>query len=388
MRTFLSLFFGLIIAQGYAQLRGYSYSQEILDASNNWHKIELPNSMFQHLNSRQSDIRILGITPDNDTIETPYLIEEYKHNSSVVEFPFEQLNSSRKDDTYYSAFKLNKLVAINQIELRLSNQNFDYRVKLEGSSDNNEWFTILNDYRILGLNTSSERLSFKKLLFSKSLYQYSRVSILTSEHPKIEGASINFYDNSEVKMSTYTYEKINEVTNEDNETIFQIELYEAVPVSYINIQTNHNQDFARRLEVEALLDIFETEKGMRYSYSTIHNGLFSSLQSNKYNFNPTLAKIFRIKIINNDNTPIPIADIKLKGFKSTLTTRLDSSAKYFLVYGNSKATSPNYDLVLFKDKLPSDISFTKLGETKSYIAEEVPSPAKSSKWILWIIIPA
>ena len=318
MRTFLSLFFGLIIAHGYAQLRGYSYSQKILDVSNNWHKIELPSSMFQHLNSRQSDIRILGITPYNDTIEAPYLIEEHRNNSSVVEIPFEQLNSSQKDDTYYSTFKLSKLVAINQIELRLSNQNFDYRVKLEGSSDNNEWFTILSDYRILRLNTSNERVSFTKLLFSKSMYQYYRVSILTPERPKIEGASINFYDNSEVDMCTYNNQKINELTNKNNETIFQIELDEIVPVSCINIQTNQNQDFVRRLEVEALLDSFETEKGMRYSYSTLHNGLLSSLQSNKYNFDPTFAKTFRIKIINNDNTPIPIADIELHTILSLL----------------------------------------------------------------------
>ncbi len=235
-----------------------------------------------------------------------------------MEIPFEQLNSSQKDDTYYSTFKLSKLVAINQIELRLSNQNFDYRVKLEGSSDNNEWFTILSDYRILRLNTSNERVSFTKLLFSKSMYQYYRVSILTPERPKIEGASINFYDNSEVDMCTYNNQKINELTNKNNETIFQIELDEIVPVSCINIQTNQNQDFVRRLEVEALLDSFETEKGMRYSYSTLHNGLLSSLQSNKYNFDPTFAKTFRIKIINNDNTPIPIADIELHTILSLL----------------------------------------------------------------------
>ena len=49
-----------------------------------------------------------------------------------------------------------------QIKLSFKQENFDWKVKLEGSNDNKVWFTVVTDYRILAIkNSNTDILSMR-----------------------------------------------------------------------------------------------------------------------------------------------------------------------------------------------------------------------------------
>jgi hypothetical protein len=385
MRKYLSISLILLGLQSIAQMRDYGYSQEILNPTIGWQRIELPSTLFQYLNANTSDIRILGITANNDTIEAPYFIEEKAPTTQAIQLDFTQLNSSSKEGVYYTTFKLDKLIPINKISLNIMTDNFDYRVKLEGSTNNAAWFTIRQDYRIVGLNTNTQNWSYTDLQFPKSVYTYYRVSIAAENNPNITAASIDWQYKNEVPMLNFPNQyQVNEETK-ISET-YQLELKEKVPVSSFTLKTSSSIDFVRPIEIKALTDSFETEKGMRYTYSEVYRGMFSSLKENKFNISPTLAKSFRINITNYNDAPISIDQIEVAGHPCYITTRLDKQAKYYLVYGNKNVSSPRYDLALIKEQRPKDAPFVDLGTVTKHHVDEVIIPEKDRSWILWSVM--
>jgi hypothetical protein len=165
------------------QIRGFSHSQNIQNATEGWNKIELPGTVFRHVYST-GDIRIWSIT-NGDTSEAPFFAEQLLPEPASISFPFEILNKSSKNGVYFATFKLSKPQTINEINIDVANQNYDYKVSLQGSSNNQDWFTLLEDARIISLHTSAESYSFNKLQFSKSNYTYYRVAIPKCHRPCI-----------------------------------------------------------------------------------------------------------------------------------------------------------------------------------------------------------
>ena len=56
----------------------YNYKRELTGISEDWHRIELSNDILSKTSQNLSDIRIYGITPSKDTIESPYLLKNSK----------------------------------------------------------------------------------------------------------------------------------------------------------------------------------------------------------------------------------------------------------------------------------------------------------------------
>jgi hypothetical protein len=119
-----------------------------------WHSIQLPNIVFSKVQASLSDLRIYGFK-GKDTIEVPYILEKNADQIIEKETPITIINQSKSDKGSYYTLQLNSEATINQIRLSFSATNFDWHVQLEGSNDQNTWFTILNNYRILSIKNSA-----------------------------------------------------------------------------------------------------------------------------------------------------------------------------------------------------------------------------------------
>ena len=70
VKVITSLSFMLFVcAISLGQMSEYNYKIELKGVTNDWHRIVLPNSVFEELDTSLNDIRIFGITAKNDTIE-------------------------------------------------------------------------------------------------------------------------------------------------------------------------------------------------------------------------------------------------------------------------------------------------------------------------------
>jgi len=138
----------------------YSYKRELTGVSGEWHKLILPDEIFRKISQNLNDIRIFGITVSNDTVEAPYLLRLTTGNISGKEISFNTLNTSHNDKGYYFTFEIPTVEPINQIKLDFKQENFDWRIKLEGSQNQNDWFTISDNYRILSLKNEITDFQF------------------------------------------------------------------------------------------------------------------------------------------------------------------------------------------------------------------------------------
>lgn len=71
-----------------------------------------------------------------------------------------------------------------------------------------------------------------------------------------------------------------------------------------------------------------------------------------------------------------------------MIARFTEPATYYLVYGNSKANKPNYDIAKFPENIPTNTSPVKLSEEKIIDKTEVSkqSPLFENKLWLWLIM--
>ena len=391
MKNKLSLFVLFIFMCGlsYGQINNYRYKRTITGIKEQWHKIELPDDIFSKLKKDFSDIRIYGLTKDNDTLEVPYLLNEGSEKVSVKKIEFTLLNQSKNEKGFFYTFELPNESVINQLSLDFKEKNFDWRVSFEGSQNQQEWFSILENYRVLSIDNEISDFSFTKLLFPNSRYRYYRLHIDSKNKPTLVSTHISKNDTTQGKFRLY--EKNSTLVSEDKtskQTIIDIELKSTVPVSKLTFSIKDTIDYYRPLIIKYLQDSTKSQDGWNYIYSTVREGTLNSFEKNKIDLNNIVLKKLKLIIENEDNRPLQIDSVKVEGNIYWLIARFDKPANNFLFYGNKDARKPNYDITRFQDKIPAELSLLKLGDEQmnKNIFESVKAPLFENKIWLWFIM--
>ncbi|MFC5282330.1 DUF3999 family protein [Pedobacter alpinus] len=383
----IAFFFAFITCTSFAQLKNYKYQQELKGINDKWHSIVLPDELFSKVSADFSDIRVFGVTK-TDTLEAPYLMQIAKDEvqNQIVDFKLINQNSDSKG--YYYTFKLDDDVLLNQISLDFKEANFEYAVNLEASNNQNEWFNILNNYRILSIKNSLTNYKFTKLSFTDVQYKYFRLFIPTNKDPELTAAKLILVQTKLGLQKLYQAQSvIIKQAKKEKQTIISVTLPLAVPISKVKILVNNDFDYYRPINISAITDSVKTVKGWVYNYQSLHSATLNSIENNEFQFNSTILKKLEIMIDNGDNQALDISGVELNGFVYQLLVRFNQPATYFLAYGNEKANEPNYDIKNFTDKIPTGLTQLSLGEEKSNILKtEKEEPLFENKLWLWVIM--
>lgn len=376
----------LVSIIAFGQIEQYDYQRSINGIKNQWHQIDLPELMYEKVNPSFSDIRIFGITNEKDTIEAPYLLKVGKPIIESETTPFNLLNKTLTKDGHYFTFELANPTTINQIQLDIGEQNFDWKIKLEGSQNQQDWFTIKDNYRIVSINNPSTDYQFTTLNFEAAKYRFFRVLVKTSHVVTLKKAQLALQNKAIVNYISYPIAQ-QEISNNKQEktTLIELELAHAVPLSFLKIGVKDDFDFYRSINIQYLKDSIQTEKGWHYQYQNLQQTVLNSLESNEYSFKSTLIKKLRIIIQNQDNAPLSIDSITIKGYPHQLIARFTQPATYYLTYGKKKARIPRYDLQQFLDKIPTTLTTLSLDKEQLIpkTATPISTPLFANKWWLW-----
>jgi len=378
----------LICSYSYGQIEQYNYKRKLKGITDKWHKVVLPDEIFGKVSSNLSDIRIFGITANNDTIEAPYLLRLTTEKVSSNDVSFKTVNASHNEKGYYFTFEIPTKEPINQIKLDFKLQNFDWRLKLEGSQNQQEWFTVIEDYRILSIKNELTDFQFTKIIFPNSKYRFFRLLIASKENPDLMVAEVSQYELTDGDYRVYSVKKNKTKDNQAKQTEIEIDLQLPVPVSHIKLGIKDAFDYYRPVTIKYLADSFKTEQGWKYSYNTLTSGTLNSLEANEFKFSSIILQKLKILIHNRDNQPLTIDTIEVKGYVHELVGRFTEPATYFLTYGNSKAGKPQYDIDRFTDKIPKTITTLKLGVEQAIDKDEISvrEPLFKNKTWLWTIM--
>ncbi len=358
------LFFLLLIANGlFAQMNDYNYS---------------------HLN----DFRIYGTTK-TDTIEIPYILEIGSEKQTDEKIDFTLINSSIKGGIYFFTFEIPSEQTINEIQLNFKQQNFNALVNLEGSQDNIEWFSIVEDYRILSIKNEQTEYQFSNIKFPKSKYRYVRFSIKSDIKLDLIAAETQISTFESPDFKTYKVENFSATEQKEyKKTILDIDFSQPLPISFLSFKIKDALDYYRPVTIKYLSDSIKTEKGWKYNFLALETGVLSSIENNEIYFKSTITKKLRVEIENFDNSPLNIEEVIAKGYTHKLIARFTETADYFMVYGNENANTPNYDISKFTAKIPTTISDAALSEEKAIDKKMVQktSPLFENKLWLWLIM--
>jgi hypothetical protein len=373
----------------FGQIGDYNYKQELIGLTDQWHKIVLPNEVFGSVLPSLNDIRIYGITAKNDTVEAPYLLRLSQEKVQYSEVAFKMLNTSHNKKGYFFTFAIPTKKPINQISLDFKQRNFDWKLTLEGSHNQKEWFIIAENYRIVSIKNDQTDFQFTNLTFPSSNYSYFRIQIASNEKPELTNAKISNYEVTDGALINYSIKSFKPIeVKKSKNTEIDIILSSNVPMCYLKIYVNNSFDYYRPVIVKYLSDSIKTEQGWKYSYSNIASGTLNSLEKNEFKFSSTILNKLKIIIFNGDNKPLTIDKVDAKGYYHELLIRFTEPATYFLTYGNKNARAPQYDIAQFTDKIPKTLSLLELGKRVAIKKSEQPvsEPLFIDKNWLWSII--
>lgn len=373
----------------YGQVDQYHYQRELNGINNQWHSINLPDEVFSRITNNLSDIRIFGYTNNGDTVESPYLIKLKSDKISDNDVTFNIINTSHNKNGYYFTFEVLTNETVNQIKLDFVQKNFDWKINLEGSQNQQEWYSITEDYRILSIQNELTDYQFTKLSFPDAKYTYYRLLIKSLEEPKIKLAKVTLHKLEDGNYKTYPISNLNIKEDKKSKTTeLNIDLSMAVSVCQLYISIKDTFDFYRPLTIQYLSDSVKTEKGWTYNFTTLTNGTLNSLEKNKFSFDSRITKKLKIIIHNGDNQPLKIDNVEMKGYNYELVARFTETASYFLVYGNSNADKPYYDIEKFTENIPETVTPITLGVEQEINSKEISetNPLFKNKNWLWAIM--
>jgi len=372
-----------------AQTNTYKFKRSITGVNTVWHKMTLPDDLYKKATVSLEDLRIFGIN-GKDTTEVPYLLKQRADKITLNDVTFKQINQSANPNGYYYTFQSPEINIINQIKLAFKQENFDWKVTLEGSNNNKEWFSILSDYRILSIKNNDTNYQFTKLNFPDSKYHYFRIAVKSPVQPELLEAKISKTDTTKGTYKEVRYKSF-DVKNDlsKKETVVDITLNTPVPLSYLKLNAQSDFDFYRPIKIEYATDSFKTDKGIQYNYANLYEGTINSLEEPAFNFENTLTSRLKITIQNNDNKPLRLSSLQLKGNIYEIIARFDEPKnEYALYYGNEKATNPVYEIEEFENKIPVNLTSVNIGAEQKNPAYsiKIEKPLFENKAWLWVLM--
>ena len=388
--NFLIVLFWLFIGVAFGQIDQYDYQRKVNGVENEWHPLILPDDIFGHLSPRMGDIRVYGLTAKKDTISASFVLLKGAQRSNV-NIGFNRLNASHNTNGYYYTFELLNVQTINEISLDFAKSDFDWKVQLAGSQDQKEWFTILDDYRILSMHQNGANFEYTQLKLPESNYRYYRLLVKDVQNPGSMKAFLSKNVMEKVTHNTYkqkgTHTKINK---EKKQTVIDVELNQSVPVSALKIDVKSQFSFHRPISVLYAKDSLKNEKGWQYHYVRLTSDMLHDKVNNELRFGNTILRKLKIIIDNQDNPPLDIGNIEVKGQPIKMLIRFTEPAEYYLVYGQKNDRPPSFDIS--DDALPAYWSATELTLGPEQVIKKAEKattkPLFENKIWLWVVMGA
>lgn len=374
-----------------AQIEGYSFKRPLKNLEKEgYYAIPLLPEVMARSKSSLSDIRLYNIQ-ENDTTEVPYLLEWMGTTVKEEAIQFELINDTYNEKCCsYVTLKFPKKQTINQIKLTVADANFDKSLKIEGSNDNKQWFTIREHMRIVGFQNANESYAYTTLNFQNTEYAYFRIKFDDDGSSRISVTEAYAFENKLIQ-GKYSELKIEGKKQTENKKEKTSEIIVDFPfsylINYITIKSNSKNDFYRNINVYGSDGTYKTGKGEIENWYMINTSVFSSLEDNVINCSNSKTKKLKIEIINYDDEPIELSEIKAFSEQCRLIANLPVSDNVYLAYGKENDNTPNYDLVHFKDKIPKELSNVDYGaEQAKIISINKPEQLIENKMWLWIVM--
>ncbi|MDP3930199.1 MAG: hypothetical protein Q8R57_14355 [Bacteroidota bacterium] len=387
LASLLLFFIGLnpIFAQDFSRV----YAVEKVEKSA-WYKIPLNEDLLGNAKFDYTDIRLFST--NDSLLEIPYLLqEELPQTPSTCFVPFGIEVTSQKG--VQQVLVQTDGSNLNTLLLKVGNHKNARVFSLAGSHDKKEWFGI-SDSEFLPVTLQNlETFYWHRLYFPSTKYAFLRLQFLDSTQAKIEIISVGGSVFSKAEKQPilplvgiqYLIEHLPNKTSmikvfsKQKQWIHQMAFSIKNPMFYsreVSLYTKELVQAKRRKKVWQ-------ETGVGHFELRAHSN--QSFALNHY-----LDDTLYIAIDNQDNMPLPIAEILFFQRAIHLFAYLEEDKLYLLKCGNTALSKPQYDLSSFakliQDSVARSLHYSLVPTTTETQIAVKEVPFYEQKYFLWICI--
>jgi len=359
-----------------------------------FYAVDLPYFVLGKMQANLADIRML----DNETQqEIAYIIKENideYYNSEFIPFSI-TIEKQGKETNVIIATEGKK---VSSFTLRIKNADINKVATLQGSNDKQKWYGVKDEFWLRNNYTQNQPETLIDIHFPLSDYQYYKLIVNDSLTAPLNILSVGTIKNRHNREKHFLQIPIAEQTIKTKDKITEIQLVfdNKFLISKLELYVSNPQYFSREIVVccPTLYKIHNGKRKQQYmSYASPIRQTISSKNDERVftiDYNHRTDTLL-LSIQNGDDQPLTIDSIKAFTKNMYLAVFLQEGKSYSLVYGNSSAVLPRYDLT-FANNLPEEITHI----SPSANVEEINSPAeeKTSSALLdfmktyglWIII--
>lgn len=394
-KYYLFLYLNLVALLSEAQLSTFDYYREINPVTKSgFYKMKIGSAIID----RPGYYRIFEVN-DQDTMEVPHIAEEYDNSTYDKSF-FRYLNiidkSYTQNNKSFATLIIDSGLHYNSVYLNFNAPEFFKNVTLEGSDDNKNWKTIIENEKVFHyFRPPSDHYYRNKISFDSVSFRYLRVTCDDLGSQRLDLSSAYIPLTEEVSNGDGELLPTGLIRTEDKankQTVIECSFRRMYFIACIQLKVENELPYRREVEVEFLTQNTSNDKWVVFS-----NGIISSNSSNKiyfqnYSLRDANFKTIKMRVIihNLDDRPLGKIAIDAYTHEEIVKCRLEKEKKYLLAYGKMNDGAPQYDLQYFKNAIPLNVSYIEAGAEQKIVHATpiVKSPFISNKLWIWIVLVA
>jgi hypothetical protein len=370
----------LLFVQSPAQ-KGFLY-KAALDTvpQQGFYQVVLRPALAARLQPGLQDIRIA----DADGKQVPYILKSDIPAFSESRFKEMPIRSNKKenDKQTHVVIENNTGQALSELLLVIKNTDAGRTATLSGSDNNNDWYVIKENIALNHFFTTEGDHFIQALDFPNSQYKYFKIILNGKDLLPVNIVRAGIYEQSFIN-GRYMPLPAPRILQKDSGDKF----------SYIFLRFDDDY-FIDRLELQVT--------GPRFYKRTLQvfsGSIGSAEELGQYSLRPDTPAILPVgvktnhlllKIQNDDNPPLHISSAAAFQLNKYLFTWLEKGKTYTLLFGDSTAIAPVYDLQYFKDsigKTPALIAYGKITYNKRDEKQPGQTP-KNNRIVIWLALGA
>jgi hypothetical protein len=356
-----------------------------------YYKVQLVPEIVSKLNSNLSDIRIF----DDEENEIPYIVENeksFEYKDYFVEYKIIE-KTEQSSWPFFTRLVIHnpKKNDISNIHLLIRNSDVRKTLKLSGSDDNKNWYSIKDGYRFHSLYSDENSSVIKIIDFPVSNYEYYEILIDDWKNNPLNIVKAGYF-NTSIENGKYTRTAFPEISqlelSKENQSLVKIVFNENIRINKIILHVKGPEFYYREAEFQIRDSILNKRNQYEYNFRTLSTVIISSNTLNSWYFDNLRDNNLYLRINNFDDAPLKIDSAVTEQLNSYLICKMDKKKNYKLKFGNDNISQAIYDLEYFKDKIPTQIPVIQSGEIKSLIDENTESKSKFvfDKRLIWAFI--
>ena len=152
----------------------YKADIELLQFSKNDHyKFALSPEIYNFARNDLSDLRLV----DANNQQVPYVLERPKNTTAKAAYSPAIINqSTNRENASLVTLDFAQQILKNSVEVETRGNNFRRRVRIEGSNDNIDFFTVVSNAYVFAVGDKQNR-TFNKIDMPRNNWRYLRITI-------------------------------------------------------------------------------------------------------------------------------------------------------------------------------------------------------------------